>query len=785
MEVPLPRFSVIVPAYQVQAYLPECLESVLAQDWPDFELIAVDDGSPDGCGALIRDFARRDHRVRPVHLPANTGLGPARNAGLAHARGDYLLFLDGDDTLTPGALRAVADRLAATGDPEVLVYDYARTTWSGTAARNQYAQLLAEDGPDVFRLADRPALLRLLMVVWNKAYRRDFVQRQGLAFPPGYYEDTPWTFPALATAESIAVLDRVCVHYRQRRRGNILGTTGRGHFDIFDQYDRVFAFLDSRPELARWRPLLVRRMTDHLTAVYTARGRLPRDSRAEFFRRAAAHCRRYRCAAPAPAAVDSAPPRLAVRVRHGLVRLGWHRPFRLLAGAQRLRRAVARRARWVLRRTRRAALGLHYRFQRRLPVRPDHAVFTAHWHRGYAGDPAAIEAKLRELCPGMRTAWVAAPGYEDTVPPDVRWLQPGTAAYWTALARSKYLVNNVHFDGRLAKRPGQVLLQTHRGTPLKHMGLDLQERPAAARGTDFARLLRGVDNWDYSLSANRHATLTWERVYPADYTTLEYGQPRTDRFLRATAQDVLRIRTELGIPPSATAILYAPTHRDYRRSRRPALDPHRLLRELGPDFVVLVRPHFSSLEGPRYAADVPPAPPGDGVIDVSGHPCVEDLCLASDALVTDYSSLMFDYVNLDRPVVVLTDDWEAYREARGTYFDLLRHPPGPVARNEEELIDIFASPAWHGPRSAALRATFRSLFCPYDDGHAAERVVRRVFLGDEGSPPDAVPLHERRPAPSPERARRLAVPQPVPGPTTAHASHVAIDSPDRLETDRT
>ncbi len=779
---PLPRFSVIVPAYQVQAYLPECLESVLGQDWEDFELIAVDDGSPDGCGDLIREAARRDERVRPVHLPANTGLGPARNAGIARARGDYLLFLDGDDTLTPGALRAVAERLAATGDPDVLVYDYARTTWSGTAARNQYAHLLAQHGPDVFRLTDRPGLLRLLMVVWNKAYRRDFVQRQRLTFPPGYYEDLPWTFPALATAESLAVLDRVCVHYRQRRRGSILRTTGRGHFDIFDQYDRVFALLDSRPELARWRPLMVRRMTDHLTAVYTARGRLPRDSRAEFFRRAAAHCRRYRCAAPA--AAEGAPPRLGVRVRHGLVRLGWHRPFRLLAGAQRLRRAVARHARWLLRRTRRAALGLHYRLQRRLPVRPDHAVFTAHWHRGYAGDPAAIEAKLRELRPQMRTAWVAAPGYEDTVPPGVRWLRPGSAAYWTALARSKYLVNNVNFDARLVKRPDQVLLQTHRGTPLKHMGLDLQERPAAARGTDFARLLRGVDSWDYSLSANRHATLTWERVYPAGYTTLEYGRPRNDRFQHATAQDVLRIRAELGIPPSATAILYAPTHRDYRRSRRPALDPRRLLRELGPGFVVLVRPHFATLEGPAYAADVPQEPPGDGVIDVSGHPCVEDLCLASDALVTDYSSLMFDYLNLDRPVVLLTDDWEAYRAARGTYLDLLANPPGPVARSEDELIEIFASPAWRGPRSAALRATFRSLFCPYDDGHAAERVVRRVFLGDEGAPP-AVPLDERRPAPPPERARRIAVPQPAPGPTTAHASHVAIESPDRLETDRT
>lgn len=780
----MPRFSVIVPAYRVQAFLPACLESVLGQHWRDVEVIPVDDGSPDGCGEIIDGFARRDRRVRPVHLPANTGLGPARNAGIARATGDYLLFLDGDDTLTPGALQALADRLAATGDPDVLVYDYARTSWSGTAARNQYAALLAQHDPQVFRLADRPSLLRLLMVVWNKAYRRDFVTDRSLAFPPGFYEDTPWTFPALATAERIAVLDRVCVHYRQRRQGGILRTTSRGHFDIFDQYDRIFAFIDARPELERWRPAMFRRMVDHLTTVYAAPGRLPRDSRAEFFRRAGAHYRRHHRTGPDGGAPSGAA-RPGVRVRHGLVRYGGHRTFRLLSVAQRLRRGLARRVGRVLRRAWGAALQVHYRVQMRLPVRGDHAVFAAYGHRGYTCSPAAIESTLRALRPQMRTAWVATAEHEDTVPPGVRRLRPGTAAYWTALARSKYLVNNVNFDRRVVKRADQVLLQTHHGTPLKHMGLDLQDRPAAARDTDFERMLRGVDGWDYSLSANRHSTLTWERVYPSGYTTLEYGSPRNDRFQRATAQDVLRIRAELGIPPDATAVLYAPTHRDYRRSQRPTLDARRLLRALGPGFVVLMRPHHSYDGQLPYAADAPFQEPADGVVDVSRHPSVEDLCLASDALITDYSSVMFDYVNLDRPVVVYTPDWEAYQAARGTYFDVTEHPPGLVARTEDELADIFATPAWHGPRSAALRATFRSLFCPYDDGHAAERVVRRVFLGDEGAPIAAVPLEERRPAPSPERARSLAVPHPVPGPTTAQAPHVAIDPLDRLETDRT
>ncbi|MFE7933319.1 CDP-glycerol glycerophosphotransferase family protein [Streptomyces sp. NPDC057456] len=727
----MPRFSVIVPAYKVQAYLHECLESVLSQSFADLELIVVDDRSPDACGEIIDEFAARDARVRAVHLPENVGLGRARNAGLERATGDYLLFLDSDDTLTPDALRAIADRVRETGEPDVLVYDYASTYWSGETVRNQFAEQLTEEGPAPFRLQDRPGLLRVLMVAWNKAYRREFVEGVGLTFPPGYYEDTPWTYPALMAAESLATLDRVCVHYRQRRRGNILSTVSRGHFDVFEQYDRVFAFVEQRPELAHWRPVLFRRMVDHLSTVFTKRDRLPRGSRAEFLRRARAHYRRYR--------TPGVPVPLRSRLRHTLVHFGVHRTYRVLQASMTVRRRTHKAVSKLARALRAAVLQAHYRVQLRLPLRADRAVFAAYWGRGHSCNPGALEAAFRTFAPQVRTAWIARPEHRSAVPPGPRHVRPGTAAYWTALARSKYLVNNVNFDRRLVKRPGQVFVQTQHGTPLKHMGLDLQERPAAARDMDFAELLRGVDTWDYVLSANRHTTLTWERVYPGRYETLEYGYPRNDVFQRATSADVARLRESLGIPRDTVALLYAPTHRDYRRVQHSHVDLERVLRRLGPRFVILARAH--------YWQEAPVGRPVPGVIDVTDHPSVESLCLASDALVTDYSSLMFDYAGLDRPIVIHADDWEAYEAARGTYFDLRACPPGAVARSEDELIDIFTTGHWRGSRSAQLRAAFRERFCPHDDGRAAERVVRRVVLGETVLPP-VVPLAERRPVPS-------------------------------------
>jgi CDP-glycerol glycerophosphotransferase len=113
---------------------------------------------------------------------------------------------------------------------------------------------------------------------------------------------------------------------------------------------------------------------------------------------------------------------------------------------------------------------------------------------------------------------------------------------------------------------------------------------------------------------------------------------------------------------------------------------------------------------------------------VSAHPVVEDLYLAADVLITDYSSAMFDFAVLDRPLVIFAPDWPAYRELRGAYFDLMELPPGAVATTFADLVEVFASGAYAGDLAAARRARFRERFCYLDDGKAAERVVRRVLL---------------------------------------------------------
>ncbi|MEU5372777.1 CDP-glycerol glycerophosphotransferase family protein [Streptomyces sp. NPDC005951] len=381
----------------------------------------------------------------------------------------------------------------------------------------------------------------------------------------------------------------------------------------------------------------------------------------------------------------------------------------------------------VKRYVRRQVMRAAYRTDLRRPLDPNLAVYGAYWNRGVACNPAAIHAKARELAPHIRGVWAVSSRHRDRMPPGVPYVIEGSRPYWRAMATATYLVNNSSFPGGFTKRPGQRYLQTHHGTPLKTMGLDQRAYPELARKADFAKILAHVAQWDFSLSANPHSTEVWDRVYPGSYQRLDLGYPRNDVYFTATAEDIAKIRAELGIHADQTALLYAPTHRDYREGFVPDLDPERLARELGTEYVVLVRAHYFY----GRSAEVGGSTTTGRVRDVTAHPRVEELCLAADALITDYSSLAFDFACLDRPIVVHAPDWDTYRTTRGTYFDLLSgrpgDTPGAVTTTSDELVEVFRAGEWRSPASAALRTAFRERFCPYDDGHAAERVVRRFF----------------------------------------------------------
>ncbi|WP_371671077.1 bifunctional glycosyltransferase family 2 protein/CDP-glycerol:glycerophosphate glycerophosphotransferase [Streptomyces sp. NBC_00289] len=741
----MPRFSIIVPVFKVQGFLRECLDSVLGQSYADFEVIAVDDRSPDGCGAILDRYAERDARVRVLHLPENVGLGRARNAGLEHAGGDYVLFLDSDDHYTPGLLASVAERLGATGDPDILVFDHVRTHWWGRGGRSKAAGLLAAGADiDTFDIRENPQYLHLFLVAWNKAYRRSFFLEHGLRYAPGLYEDAPVTYRSMVLAGRIACLDRIGVEYRQRRQGAITKTPGRRHFDIFPQYEGLFAFLEERPDLDWALPHLFERAMDHMLFVLAAEDRVTAADRPDFHREIRAFHRRH-----LPAGFT--PPDDARGTEMRLLATAPYASYAALRGLRALRGTAGKGGRRAARTVSKATRRTSYAVRSRLPLDPQLAVYSATHHRGVSGDPAAIHAKARELAPHIHGVWVVREDAVDSLPAGIDHVTPGSRRYHAITAQATYWVNNVNWPGTLAKRPGSVHLHTHQGTPLKFMAADLLTKPGARHGFDVPRMLRRADRWDYSLVANRHSELVWDRAYPCHFTSLRTGSPRNDVLVNAGPDDGRAVRARLGVPDDRTVVLYAPTRREYRRGGHvERIDLVRFAADLGPDHTLVVRLHPSLATGHARGLGLAELHRRGVLIDATDEPHVEDLMLASDVLVTDYSALMFDYANLDRPIVVHADDWDAYAASRGAYFDITAEAPGHVSRSYPELARLFASGAWRDEEAARLRSAFRDRFCEFDDGRAAERVVRTVMLGERMPAPVApsVAASGRLPAPA-------------------------------------
>ncbi|WP_416531634.1 bifunctional glycosyltransferase/CDP-glycerol:glycerophosphate glycerophosphotransferase [Streptomyces coelicoflavus] len=729
----MPRFSIIVPSHGVAGRLSQALDSVLGQSFGDFELIPVCDGPDRAAADVAGEHAERDSRVTPVHSPPSAGLAGARNAGMRAATGAYLLFLDGDDVLVPGALAALDARLADTGGVDVLYCEYERVPWWEGETTNPAAPLLAKAPDGAFSPDRAPHLTGVHLPAWSAVHRRTFLAERGLDFTDGHFTDVGFGARVAVRAERVAVLRSVVVRHRVRRQGNRLNLPGEHHADLLDQTELALTYAAERGlPPARFGPLFEQLFAQVLKTASHPR-RLTGRGRRAFYRRASRLYRRHR-----PAGFR--PPGGRIGVQHRLLASGSYAGFRALRAANRAATGVLGLLPWP----RGLRTRLRYRRHLRRPLDPDLVVYCAYWGRGYACNPAAIHAKARELAPHLKSVFLVEPDQAHTLPAGVDHAVIGSHRYWEVLARAKYLVNNANFAEGVVKRPGSVHVQTQHGTPLKTMGVDQSPYPVVAAATgSFTKLLGRVDRWDYNLSANRHSTRMWERAFPGSYEHLEYGYPRNDVYCTATAEDVARVRRELGVPQGKTAVLYAPTHRDYETGfGAGALDLEAFCEAAGEDVVVLLRAHYFYDRGGKRERT-------GRVLDVTAHRSSEDVCLAADALITDYSSIMFDYANLDRPIVVYADDWDVYRETRGVYFDLMAAPPGPVARTPEELARVFADGTYAGPESTALRAAFRERFCEFDDGRAAERVVRRVLLGE---PPEALPpvtpLTDRVPAPA-------------------------------------
>ena len=358
--------------------------------------------------------------------------------------------------------------------------------------------------------------------------------------------------------------------------------------------------------------------------------------------------------------------------------------------------------------------------QRRLQIhfhRHDLPVHEQFYFESFNGrqatcNPLALDREVARRFPEARRYW-GVMDHSVAVPEGAIAVPHGSTAWWEARQTSRFVITNEWLKNSFAHNPGQLVLQTWHGTMLKQIGLD---RPALDP-VQRRSMLKERAKWDVLLSQNAHSTEIFKSAYAWTKAIWEEGYPRNDDLINAPREPV---RELLGIRPDQIAVLYAPTWRDNQTGMVTFLDLERLVAALGDSYVLLLRGHSRTI---KHGADVVL----DGVIDVTSYPNITDLFLAADTMITDYSSVMFDFSVTSRPMIFFVPDMDQYRDSlRGVYFDLSEVAPGPVLALQDEVVDALLDLPGNAARHAERYRTWQQRFNSHDDGNSASRVIDRL-----------------------------------------------------------
>ncbi|WP_369144220.1 CDP-glycerol glycerophosphotransferase family protein [Streptomyces sp. R44] len=380
-------------------------------------------------------------------------------------------------------------------------------------------------------------------------------------------------------------------------------------------------------------------------------------------------------------------------------------------------------------------LRVYHELYSKLPIKKGLVVFESHLGKQYSDSPKAIYEEMRRQGVKFEAVWSYAGAKPTGFPKDATLVKRWSWQYLRALAQAEFWIDNQGFPLRLAKRPGTTYIQTWHGTALKRMGFD--EPTTKARGLAAqASFQESLDRFDHFLIRGEHDRRTLAKGFRLrDEVLLPVGYPRNDDLAEARRKEAEAgtrdrgpLAAELGIAPEKKVLLYAPTFRaapggKVQKFKAP-FSVEEFAERFGDTHTLLIRTHYLN------SVTLPPSVRGR-VIDVSSHHDITPLLALADGLITDYSSVMFDYGLLDRPMIFFTYDYEEYaKENRGTYFDLKERAPGPVVATEEELYGVISNFKDEADtKYAAARQRFNAEFSEYDRGDAARQIVAKFFSG--------------------------------------------------------
>lgn len=705
------KITVIIPVHNTEEYISSCILSLQEQTYKNLEIILINDNSNEDCRMLLEDIAKQDNRIKLYHFHEQQGVGAIRNFGITKATGEFIYFMDSDDYIPEKTLELLVQHI---GNHSMI-----RGRMNTTNFNSSF--VLIFDG--VYNIkyfeVDKYNLIKT-SGVHNFLIRKDFIIKNKLRFSEEVtiYSDIPFMIKALCQVEIVPYLKEAIYFYR-RRKDPIKNPSLNQLETQYKIKDFVFIYLELKE---RYKNNLINTYLDkQLLNFY-------RKDIVLFFKSCKNIDTYFNDISKAVRKVDQENLKeYDFLFKHEIKVLAKKNKKRFKKANNRL--LFLRDLYAGMKSKEKMKLFMYNHFFKKLKTKENWIIFESFQGKGYSDNPKYIYEYMQQSKMNYKFIW----SLEETtkIPYNPKQVKRLSLSYYYYLARSKYWVINSRLPNYIDKGTNSIYLQTWHGTPLKRLAGDMDDvhMPGTNAATYKRNFYNETQKWDYLISPNNYSTKIFKSAFWFDKNMLNIGYPRNDLLYNKDNEiDIKNIKTKMNLPTDKKVILYAPTWRDdefYAKGQYKfnlKLDLEQLQKKLGDEYIVILRMHYfiaSKMDISAYK---------DFAYDMSHYNDIGELYLISDLLITDYSSVFFDYANLKRPILFFTYDIEKYRNTlRGFYIDMEKEVPGPLVKTTDEIINTIKNIDNLNDQYRERYETFYNRFCEWDDGKAAERAVYHLM----------------------------------------------------------
>ena len=716
--------SIIIPFDTVKRYLKDCLDSLREQNIDDCEIILVLNGAGENVDDLLKEYD--DLNIIIKSFDSSINVSKARNEGLKIAEGQYVYFIDSDDYIYRDGLSKLIDVAQKTNadfiNGERINTGFIKERFAEEidqlAEKKKYPLLKGKLSDDEFSfqllVGDKTDDFEILSAL-HCLIKRDKID--DLLFDESivYQSDYEFIIAVLNGMESFVGVENAI--YAKRIRDdpiNLKSLNQQMGGDKFLIYAEKFKKAIENIDIEVLRDEFASKLFKYYYSNFADNFYANPDKkwRNEYF----------------DILVD-----LMANMDFKNLSFYQKREFKALKShdKNKLRKLLKLRINFSklleMDNMWRIKAAIYYKIFNKKEINQKQIIFCSFRGDYYSDSPKYLYEYLYENYPDeFDYVWVLN-DKNVKVPGNPKKVKRFSLDFYKEVARSKYWVINGRQSVVLAKRKDQIIVSTWHGTPLKKLGLDIGN--VYTRDPFLKHSYIDVSKeWDYLISPNRYTTDILKSSFGYEREIFESGYPRNDILYNADENKVNEIKSKLNVPNDKKIILYAPTWRDDEFvdigsvKFKLQLELDKLKEALSDEYIVLVRTHYF------ISNNLDLSGVEDFAFDVSRYDDIAELYLVADILITDYSSVFFDYANLKRPILYYTYDLEKYENVlRGFYLDIHEEVPGPLLKTTEEVIDSIKNIESLKEEYKDKYDAFYERFCSIEDGNASKRIVEKVW----------------------------------------------------------